>query len=131
MQGHNYFFCFVIDYIYNNIPLSIQSCSIFKLYTYRSSLHATWVWHTDEMFGGVGDKCSQYFQCPPTLLPNPLISVLKLKSCIKYFYRHIMHMHCMLYPQQTSLKYVYAHTLSSFFKELCMPLDHPCEGGYR
>ena len=42
-----------------------------------------------------------------------------------------MHMHCMLYPQQTSLKYVYAHTLSSFFKELCMPLDHPCEGGYR
>lgn len=42
-----------------------------------------------------------------------------------------MHMHCMLYPQQTSLKYVYAHTLSSFFKELCMPLDQPCEGGYR
>ena len=122
MQGHK-FFLFVIDYIYN-IPLNC-------LYKVVVSLNYT---HTDEVYMQPG--CGTQMRCLEgwgTNVPsissaphlNPLISVLKLKSCIKYFYRHIMHMHCMLYPQQTSLKYVYAHTLSSFFKELCMYAPRP------
>lgn len=128
MQGHK-IFLFVIDYIYN-IPLNC-------LYKVVVSLNYT---HTDEVYmqhgcgtqvrcldGCVGDKCFQYLQCtpPPNHPPQPCLSWNHVSIGTSCKFRHIMHMHCMLYPQQTSLKYVYAHTLFSFFKELCMYAPRP------